>query len=52
MIELGGEEVTLDGNHPLAGQDLIFEIDTIDAREATPAEIAESLVDQSKRILH
>ena len=27
VIELGGEEVTLDGNHPLAGQDLIFEIE-------------------------
>lgn len=44
--------VTLDGNHPLAGQDLIFEIETLDAREATPEEISDSQTVESKRTLH
>lgn len=31
--------LVLDGNHPLAGQDLIFEIETIAVREAKPEEL-------------
>lgn len=33
------ELVTLDGNHPLAGQDLVFDVEMIDQRPATPEEI-------------
>lgn len=43
VTEVTEETVTLDTNHPLAGQDLIFEIEAIDARDATPEEIAESM---------
>lgn len=32
--------VTLDGNHPLAGQDLEFDIEMMDSRTATPEELA------------
>jgi FKBP-type peptidyl-prolyl cis-trans isomerase SlyD len=32
-------EVTLDGNHPLAGLTLRFEVDVMDVREATPDEL-------------
>lgn len=32
----------LDGNHPLAGQDLIFEIENLEARDATHDEISDS----------
>jgi FKBP-type peptidyl-prolyl cis-trans isomerase SlyD len=39
VTEVTFDSVTLDANHPLAGQDLIFEIEATDAREATPAEI-------------
>ena len=43
VIQVTSDTVTLDGNHPLAGQDLIFEIEAIDARDATPDEIGEPL---------
>lgn len=46
VIEFSSESVTLDGNHPLAGQDLVFEIQTIEAREATADELNEALQDQ------
>ncbi|QDK46218.1 peptidylprolyl isomerase [Bdellovibrio sp. ZAP7] len=44
--------VSLDGNHPLAGQDLIFEIEATEAREATPEEIDESVNVVSGQLLH
>lgn len=37
--EMGEETVQLDGNHPLAGQDLTFEVEVVDVREATPEEL-------------
>jgi FKBP-type peptidyl-prolyl cis-trans isomerase SlyD len=39
VTEITPDAVTLDANHPLAGQDLIFEIEATESREATPAEI-------------
>lgn len=41
VTEINSESVVLDGNHPLAGQDLIFEVEAVSAREATPEEIWE-----------
>ncbi len=35
-----GDEVVLDGNHPLAGQNLNFEVEVIAIREATDEEVA------------
>lgn len=52
VVEIYGDMVALDGNHPLAGQDLIFEIEAIEAREASPEEIAESSNTLSSQILH
>ena len=40
ITEMAADEVTLDGNHPLAGQDLEFEIEMVMVREATPEEVA------------
>ena len=35
-----GDEVLLDGNHPLAGQDLIFDVEVLNVRAAREDEIA------------
>ncbi len=33
------KEATLDANHPLAGQDLVFDVELAEIREATPDEL-------------
>ena len=42
ILEVGDETVTLDGNHPLAGKILRFEVTVDSIRDATPDEIAEA----------
>ena len=39
VVQIHGDMVALDGNHPLAGQDLVFEIEITEARAATRVEI-------------
>ncbi|MFN3696005.1 MAG: peptidylprolyl isomerase [Pseudobdellovibrio sp.] len=39
VLQFHNDLVSLDGNHPLAGQDLIFEIEVLDARDATEEEV-------------
>jgi FKBP-type peptidyl-prolyl cis-trans isomerase SlyD len=34
------EDVTVDGNHPMAGKDLFFDVEITDMREATKEELA------------
>ena len=38
VLEVDGETVTVDGNHPLAGITLSFAIEIVDIRDATPEE--------------
>lgn len=52
VLHLHDDMVSLDANHPLAGQDLIFEIEAIDARDATAAEIADSQTSICTQVLH
>lgn len=38
--EVDGDNITIDGNHPLAGADLFYELSVVDVRDATDEEIA------------
>lgn len=40
ISEINGEDITLDFNHPLAGQKLFFDIELLDMRDATLEELA------------
>ncbi|MEY4718203.1 MAG: hypothetical protein RL563_821 [Pseudomonadota bacterium] len=40
VTEIQGDDVTVDGNHPLAGETLIFDVNVVDVRQATADEIA------------
>jgi FKBP-type peptidyl-prolyl cis-trans isomerase SlyD len=42
VIDVRGDDVVLDANHPLAGQDLVFEIEALGVRDATTDEISEA----------
>jgi FKBP-type peptidyl-prolyl cis-trans isomerase SlyD len=44
-LKIDDKNVTLDGNHPLAGKNLHFEVEVLDVRDATEEEIRESLAD-------
>jgi FKBP-type peptidyl-prolyl cis-trans isomerase SlyD len=39
IVEIEGEDVTLDGNHPLAGETLNFDVEILGMRDATPQEL-------------
>ncbi len=39
--QVNDTHVVLDGNHPLAGEDLTFDVELVESREATPEEIAQ-----------
>ena len=42
VLAIEGDEVLLDANHPLAGQELHFEVELVSARPATPAELQQA----------
>lgn len=39
IIEVDADSVTVDGNHPMAGKDLFFEVEVVGVREALPQEL-------------
>ncbi len=39
VTEVGDDEITIDGNHPLAGIDLSFSVKVLDIRDATDEEL-------------
>ncbi len=45
IAEIAGDKVTLDGNHPLAGQNLHFEVSVASMREATSQELSAKSVE-------
>jgi FKBP-type peptidyl-prolyl cis-trans isomerase SlyD len=40
ITAIKGNEITLDGNHPLAGEDLTFAVEIVEKRPATAEELA------------
>jgi len=40
VLEIVGDNVKLDGNHPLAGEDLIFDVEVTGIRNATAEELS------------
>ena len=44
IAEIEGDTVTLDGNHPLAGQTLRFEVSVVSIRDATQEELVNGSV--------
>jgi FKBP-type peptidyl-prolyl cis-trans isomerase SlyD len=40
VVEVNAEHVTVDGNHPLAGRTLHFDVDVKEVRDATAEEVA------------
>ncbi len=40
IMEIEGDKVKLDGNHPLAGQNLNFDVEVTEARDATKDEVS------------
>ncbi len=39
VVDVNEQTVTVDGNHPLAGKDLSFDLEVVEVREATAEEI-------------
>ncbi len=40
VTQVGSDQVTIDANHPLAGQELNFDVEVVEVRDATTEEIA------------
>lgn len=40
VVAVKGDDVTVDANHPLAGEDLHFKVSVVEIREATPEELS------------
>lgn len=40
IIDIDEDDVTIDGNHPLAGETLVFDVEVVDVRPATADELA------------
>ena len=40
VTKIDGDDITIDGNHPLAGENLNFTVEVVDIREATEDELA------------
>ncbi len=45
VVEVNGDEITIDANHPLAGETLFFDVSVVDVREASDEELRAGLFD-------
>ena len=46
VVEVEGDDVTIDANHPMAGKTLHFDVEVIEVREATSQEVEHGHVHQ------
>jgi FKBP-type peptidyl-prolyl cis-trans isomerase SlyD len=46
VVEVEGDDVTIDANHPMAGKTLHFDVEVVEVREATEQEIQHGHVHQ------
>lgn len=44
IVDVNGDEITIDANHPLAGEDLSFDINILTVREASAEEIENGIL--------
>ncbi len=47
VVKVEGDQVTLDANHPLAGEDLVFSVELVAKRDATEEELSHGHVHSS-----
>ncbi len=47
VTRIAGGKLTIDGNHPMAGQTVTFKVDVVSIRDASPDEIANGRPDDS-----
>lgn len=52
VVRADEEFITLDGNHPLAGQDLVFEVEIVSAREAQDSDFTDELTLVPSQLVH
>lgn len=52
VVETTGDMVVLDGNHPLAGHDITFDIEVVSARDACGEDFGEPVFAPAGRLLH
>lgn len=52
VLEFHNDFISLDGNHPLAGQDLVFEVEALEVRDATREELTASNVKVGTTFFH
>ena len=52
VTRLQGDSVVLNGNHPFAGLDLVFEVEIVSAREAVEADYLDSSPPTAGQLIH
>jgi FKBP-type peptidyl-prolyl cis-trans isomerase SlyD len=52
VIRMDGEFVVIDGNHPLAGQDLIFEVEIVSARDVKDGDLLDASTIIPSQLIH
>lgn len=52
VVRIDEASVVIDGNHPLAGQDLVFEVEIVSARDVQESDLVETSTLMPSQFLH